>query len=102
MAKGAEHLGVLRDIVAERLRQEELKDRGKFSWTLADRVNPKSGRTILDAERLTVIAEEFGEVSREVCEGMRQLQRDAYRERLRTELIQLAACCVAWCEALDG
>lgn len=42
--------------------------------------------------RLTITAEEFGEVARSVCEGR--------ENRLREEILDLAACCVGWLEAL--
>lgn len=75
------------DVTNERYRQEKLRLSGKFSDTLAS-------HHIASAEKLAVLAEEFGEVAREVCE------LGSY-ENMRKELVQVAACCVAWCEAID-
>jgi hypothetical protein len=95
------------DIQAECDRQEELKRKGKFLWTCAD-IHP-----ILD-KKLSVLSEEFGEVSKEVVDyGITsdkyiadKLQFPPHRKlyflkRIREELIQVAAVCVAWCEAID-
>ncbi len=75
------------DIAAERKRQDNLRDMGKFAWTLADveKFHPMAGTSPL--------GEEFGEVCRAVCEND--------HTNLREELVQLAACCVAWIEGLD-
>ena len=81
---------VLDDVITERLRQEELNKEGKFSHTCADAAP--------DTEKLAILAEEFGEVAKEVCE---RLNRPADRFALYTELIQTAAVCVAWCERLQ-
>lgn len=56
-----------------------------------------------DYERLAVLAEEFGEVAREVLTGEgRRLARDTVGtpEALRKEVIQVAAVAVAWAEYL--
>lgn len=45
-----------------------------------------------DERWLAILAEEFGEVAKDVVER---------RPGLRTELIQTAAVCVAWIECLD-
>lgn len=86
---------VLSAIVVERHRQEALCALGEFKWTLAevDRFTP--------AEGLAVLSEEHGEISRVVCEG---LADGAVLDvaHLREELIQLAACCVAWVEGIDS
>ncbi|MGH9966562.1 MAG: hypothetical protein ACREBG_01845 [Pyrinomonadaceae bacterium] len=75
-------------------RQEELIKSGKFSWSC-----DKPG--IPDSQRLTVLAEEFGEVAREVMEAL--ISESRYdREKLRKELVQVAAVRVAWCEALEA
>lgn len=84
---------VLQDVFRERMRQEELKRQGKFKHTCAD-VMP-------NAERLAVLAEEFGEVSRHVCEELIAERLDtAERLKLHAELVQVAAVAVAWAEAL--
>lgn len=102
---------VLHEIHAERLRQEELKRAGKFAWTCADLVTPSEGpcgeRHIDHAERSVVLAEEVGEASREVMEmiiaidkGQAERARECV-QKLRKELVQIAAVAVAWCEAID-
>lgn len=88
---------VLSEIEAERDRQDLLKAQGKFRWTLADTRMP-CGTYIDASKKLAVIAEEFGEVSRVVCES---LSGPLDRAHLREELVQVAACCLAWCESLD-
>jgi hypothetical protein len=88
------------DIITERFRQKRLLAAGKFDRDMA------APATVLSpAEKLTVCSEEFGEVARVVCEslthtGVRATPLDT--EHLREELIQLATCCVAWVEELDG
>lgn len=84
----------LRDIQVERERQKQLKLAGKFRYTCAD-------GPISHAECFLVLAEEFGEVGHELNEsvgGHRQLDL----VKLRTELIQVAAVCVAWAEKIDN
>ena len=95
------------DIEVERIRQEKLKAEGKFLFTCADKIE--------DPIRLAILAEEFGEVAKEVTEGIifydkvlqgknKQTRNEfetANRKKIRTELIQVAAVCVAWAEALD-
>lgn len=79
---------VLADVVNERERQER-----KFG---PDRTCASPRMTNLEC--LAVLAEEFGEVSRAVCErewGGKGL------DELRAELIQVAAVAVAWVEGLD-
>lgn len=100
---------VLAEVEVERRHQDALVAAGKFSWNCADPRPPWS-------EKLAVILEEVGEVGREVVEHI--ISRDKYaadpqlkvmpphrekyfRDRLRTELIQVAACCVAWAESLS-
>lgn len=83
---------VLLEIANERRRQDALKAAGKFTKTCAD--------SMTDPERLAVLAEEFGEVGRAVCEGLGG-NSERGRTELRTELVQVAAVCVAWCEGLD-
>jgi hypothetical protein len=76
-------------------RQRDLKRKGKFRWTL-DEVR-YGGRRISDAEKLAVLAEEFGEVSHIVCDG---LSKTIDRSELEKELVELATCCLAWIEAI--
>lgn len=99
---------VLQEVHAERLRQDQLKAGGKFNWTCADLESTRGKRRdITHAERLTVLSEEVGEAAREVMEaiiagdkgdGPEQVARV---KALRKELVQVAAVCVAWCEAID-
>lgn len=100
MTESGQTLHIFKEIILERLRQEELREKGVIKWTLADAVVPSSDEVILDAERLAVLAEEFGEVSQEVCRGLNNGVVDD--QALRAELIQVAACCVAWIEHIDG
>lgn len=78
----------------ERERQE-----AKFTgWSVAsDALN--------DNERLAILTEEVGEVARELCERLGKcrspMQIEASEAMLRRELVQTAAVCVAWIEALD-
>jgi len=103
---------VLSDVRKERFRQDELLEKGKFPWSCDNLEIP-------DIKKLGVLAEEFGEAAKEACQIQEQydrsypddsaeviavsIQRAVLRRRklLRTELIQVAAVAVAWCEALD-
>lgn len=79
MKRGA----IFRDITKERQRQERLKAEGKFKYTCAD-------AEMNAFDFLAVLGEEFGEVARAINE------RDPVN--MRDEIIQVAACCVAWLE----
>jgi hypothetical protein len=98
--------GIMAEIHKEVIRQWELKAAGRFDWVLSDDVDPKTGDQITDSERLAVLAEEFGELSREVCEGLKSGETpEAMRarfERMRSELVQVAACCVSWLEGFPS
>jgi hypothetical protein len=78
----------------ERDRQEQLKAEGRFDHTLAD--------DIPGPDKLTIMAEEFGEVAGATVQlsGLSN-DRQTTRDDLKKELIQLAATCVAWLEALE-
>lgn len=84
-------------IAAERARQETLKAQGRFEFTAGD-----DGPT--NADRLTWLAEELGEIAKEVTsqpdDGRGTLTHDTAGSvaGLRTEITQLAAICVAWLE----
>lgn len=83
-------------IVTERRRQDTLKAAGRFEYSCAD-----DGMT--NAEKLACLAEELGEVAREVLtQEDRRLARDTVgtREALRAEVVQVAAVALAWVEAL--
>lgn len=79
----------LQDVGVERYRQESLVG-SKFVSSCAT----TGADAMHDADRLAVLAEEFGEAAREVVE--------CDRAKLRTELVQVAAVAVAWIEALDA
>jgi H2-forming N5,N10-methylenetetrahydromethanopterin dehydrogenase-like enzyme len=102
---------IFTDIQSERYRQEQLRQSGKFLWTCSD-------TTRSNEEKLAVLAEEFGEISKEVVEGIikggklatafnektLELAHSLSKElntKLRKELVQVAAVCVAWIEAID-
>ena len=91
--------GILADIKIERERQERLRDDGKFVATCA------TPRGLRDAECLTILVEEVGEVSHEINETIGRFlsgaEWETYRSKLRNELIQVAAVAVAWCERID-
>lgn len=74
------------DILRERMRQEQLRAEGRFAHTAAD---PEMSDTAF----LAVLMEEVGEVARAIndAEGAK---------RLRDELVQVAAVCVARLELL--
>lgn len=82
------------DIVLERERQERLKLQKRFQYTLAD---PEMN----DYERLAAIVEEVGEVSTCILEESKLCADSGKNHNLRAELIQVAACCVAFVEHLD-
>ena len=81
------------EIIAEVHRQDTLARAGKFDGT---HIMP--GGT--DLQRLTVLAEEVGEASIEVCKGI-TVGGQVRRPGLRTELIQVAAVALAWVTAID-
>lgn len=91
----------LQEIVAERFRQEALRDAGKFQHTCA---SPH----LSNDRRLVILAEELGEVARAVCELGEYVGPTSaveYREmhlNLQAELVQVAAVCVAWLESYKG
>lgn len=97
---------LLDEIFDERKRQETLKAEGKFLWTCSDKSRS-------NAEKLAVLLEEVGEAAKEVVEEIIQIDKAAAvfpsssmnirdtKVDLRKELIQVAAVCVAWLEALD-
>jgi hypothetical protein len=114
---------VLQDVYRERTRQEDLKAKGKFLWTCSDNkvrvdANGLMTRIVTNPEKLAVLAEEFGEVSREVTEQIIAVDKarvendsdvdrrlgEALRlrnKKLKEELIQLAAVAVTWAESLS-
>lgn len=93
----AETTAAIALVVAERDRQQALKFTGKFVYTCAD-------AAMSDADALAVLVEEVGEVAKEINETIGRFlgaaQYGEYRERLRAELVQVAAVAVAWVEKL--
>lgn len=87
---------VLDEVQRERERQEakcrQMRAQGEPWRSAGDPLNT-------DDRRLAILGEEFGEVAREVCDAH---VRPIDRNRLRAELVQLAAVAVAWVEAIDG
>lgn len=83
-------------VFKERQRQEDRKAEGRFQFTCAD-----DGMS--NAEKMTVLVEEIGEVAQEVLtQSERRLARDTVgtREALSEELVQVAAVSIAWLESL--
>jgi hypothetical protein len=91
---------VLGLVERERARQELLKREGRFPATCADDVS--------DLRRLAILTEEFLEVLQARMLMVAQLVNDEadgkprpeHLAHLRAELVQVAAVCVAWREAL--
>ena len=80
------------EAIQEVYHQDQLARAGRFHGTHIMPGGP-------DMARLAVLAEEFGEVSHEVTEGMMD---SAYpNAELRKELVQVAAVTIAWIAALD-
>jgi NTP pyrophosphatase (non-canonical NTP hydrolase) len=71
-------------VYRERIRQEDLKSKGKFDHTCAD-------SAMSHGECLLVLMEEVGEVSRAILDSQPLSE-------LRDELIQVAAVATAWSE----
>lgn len=86
----------LHDVHVERERQE-----AKCAEKVAEGLNWHTCASPLlgDGDRLAVLVEEIGEISRELCEA-RASGRPPH-DNLREELVQAAAICVAWIEAID-
>lgn len=82
----------LRDIARERSRQKELFHAGRISFLCES--------PVVDPRRkFRVLAEEFGEVA----EALDQIENHGQaRGNLHTELLQIAAVCVAWLESFQG
>lgn len=82
----------------ERARQARLRAEGKFAFTLdqkwigAEEPLPMSTLRLQHIHKYPILAEEVGEVARAMNDG-----DDA---NLKEELVQVAALCCAWLEAL--
>ena len=74
-------------ITAERERQAA-KWNHEHAWGFGDCSSP----AVSDTVKAAVLAEECGEVARAVLDGT--------TDALKAELVQVAAVCVAWLEAL--
>lgn len=87
---------ILDEVLDERKRQERLVSLGKFKETCA---SPTMG----DPDRYLVLAEEFAEVTVLVTAAAFDREPpENYRDKLRAELIQVAAVAVAWVEGIDA
>lgn len=93
MANHIETLVALGDVYTERVRQEQLRESGKFPWTCANKT-PSHG------DKLAVLLEEVGEVARAIVETFGVA--DARNVSLRHELIHVAAVAVAWAESIQA
>jgi len=90
---------IIEAITCERARQQQLMRDGKFRQTCASKF-------IGDGTRLTILAKAFGEIARGVCEvdpflhlSFPPAATREHDEKIKTELIQLAAVAVAWLES---
>jgi hypothetical protein len=82
---------VFNAVITERSRQYALKMGGRFRQTVNEMLD--------DNEKLSVLAEEFGEVAKEVCEINHGNVHDC--ENLKAELVQVMAVCCAWLEGMN-
>lgn len=90
-------LRVFDRITAERIRQNLLIDAGKIPWNCANPMVPLRDKAL-------VFAEETAEAMREFCahaSAMLVADRDEAKQRLREELIQVAAVSVAILESME-
>ena len=61
------------------------------------------GSAVTEADRLAILAEETGEVARELNEDrLGNIPPDDWRDRRVKELIQVAAMALTWVEHLEG
>lgn len=83
---------ILQRLWLERLRQRQLLREGKILFDCASPIAD-------DNRKLRALVEEVGEVAQELdrCEAMPTNARND----LRNELVQTAAVCIAWLEALE-
>ncbi len=100
---------VLSMVEAERIRQEQLRESGKFKYTCAEESSEFS-----DEQKFLVLLEEIGEVAKAVLERSKVVATDGLtfhgrpihadadllRRQLRVELIQVAAVAAAWAESV--
>lgn len=95
---------LLKQVKAERDRQDDLQAQGKFPCTCADTPNfcqeYWTGRGLVRAGKLAILTEELGEVSRHVNEALID-ERRYQPEKLKKELIEVAAVAIAWAESIE-
>lgn len=85
---------ILDAILDERERQETLIHAGKFKYSC-------DSPQLTHLRKLSVLAEEFGEAAKEVNDMAEYGEEYQRRMKLRAELIQTAAVCIAWLESAD-
>lgn len=93
-------LEIFHDIGTERIRQEQLRLEGKFPATCATVGGPE----LSDDRCLRICVEEIGEIADALNERENTLHRGEplpNPAHLRDEIIQLAACCIAWVQRID-
>jgi len=91
---------IMRDVLRERERQEDLRASGKFVATCAT----TGADQMTEFECFTVLGEEVGEVAKVLLDAsITDINRldESTVLFLRDELIQVAAVSVAWVERLD-
>jgi NTP pyrophosphatase (non-canonical NTP hydrolase) len=84
---------ILKNVLDERVRQDQLKAQDRFKYTCAD-------WELDESECLAVLMEEVGEVAREVL-GKQGLTTDGKDGKLQTELVECAAVILAWLERYE-
>jgi len=90
-------LEVFAAIARERVRQRELLRAGKITFDVASTIPD-------DNRKLRVLVEEVGEVAQEIDDleyAKHSAVKKAVTARLKTEIIQVAAVCVAWLESME-
>lgn len=88
----ADREGYCDEIVEERMRQERLRQDGKFPFTAATPAWPND-------RRLSIVTEELGAVAEALNDWY---MGKAIWTAARAELVQVAACAMAFVEALDA
>lgn len=88
---------IFEEILDERVRQEHLKIERDWKWSMATPY-------VESYKKLMPLMEEVGEVAHavRVTEGFAVAGNTHENHGLRVELIQVAACAVAWIQALDA
>lgn len=96
-----QHVPIPTRLVLHAVKQERVRQENKCAEKRAEGLEWLTCASPLmeDEQKLAVLMEEVGEVARELCDA--RAERRAPARNIRTELIQVAAICVAWVEALD-